>query len=414
MENSDLPYLKEAIDLNIFVKGLFYLLIAPCGAGKTTAAMEGFASLASDRACVLFLIDTSAGKSALLGRGDTQRVTREWLEDMETYAEWWGIANGGDGVRVMTYHQFGMLIQERGTGWLNGIEVIICDEIHDLSKYIDIDKARANEATGYCLTAYETLTHIKDKYVIAMTATPQRILKRLSAGRVPGKKLDFRGRVRSYKVKETRYFPNFDVLWDMLPTQGKILLYTRHVSDLIKIPDDFWWFDVLPLWSVWKTDIPMSEEQLDARNYLLKHEHFPDGYDCLCINAAYETGLNIRDEDLQTVVVNDSSSETITQVCGRVRHNIETLFLPDRQLEHLGTYLPEKYFDKPLFLEDKQKIIHELQLKLKGELIGTSKLTSLLKEQGYVDREHKARSGPNKDKRYMILKKPPADQRVPA
>lgn len=414
MQNETLPYLKEMIDLNEIQKNRFHLIIAPCGSGKTTAAMEKLATLASERNRVIFLIDTSAGKSALLSRKDTKAATREWLRDMEQYAEWWGEAHCGNGVRVMTYHQFGKTIQDQGLGWLNSVEVIICDEIHDLSKYIDIDSSKGEAATKYCLTAYKTLIYLKEKYVIAMTATPSRILKRLSNDGVRGKKENYWGKVHEYTERETRYFSSLDALFNDLACGGKILIYTRHVKHLKKISETLWWYNTLPLWSIWNEEIPMSEEQIKARDDLIKKEYLPKGCECLCINAAYETGLNVRDDELQTVIVNDSSYDTIVQVRGRVRHDIDTLYLVDRTLEHLGSYIPDKYLSKKLFAEDKREIIDHLSLELGGEKIGTVKLTSLLREQKCIVQEKKERSGPNKDKWYIILKRPEIENSVPA
>lgn len=63
MEKNNLPYLSETIELEKIKKGVFTVIVAPCGAGKTKAAMEKIVPLAKERNRVIFLIDTAAGKT---------------------------------------------------------------------------------------------------------------------------------------------------------------------------------------------------------------------------------------------------------------------------------------------------------------------------------------------------------------
>lgn len=88
---------------------------------------------------MLFLIDTTAGKQALLNREETARYSQEWLEEIKN--EWWGELFSGNGIRVMTYHQLGYQLQDH-PDFLQNIDVIVCDEMHNLIKFLNIERAQ--------------------------------------------------------------------------------------------------------------------------------------------------------------------------------------------------------------------------------------------------------------------------------
>lgn len=62
---------------------------------------------------------------------------KRWLQDVcgDIWGEFWD----GDGFRIMTYHQFGYEVQ-REPLFMLGIEIIICDEMHNLVKYRGIER----------------------------------------------------------------------------------------------------------------------------------------------------------------------------------------------------------------------------------------------------------------------------------
>ena len=127
-----LPFLSHVIEPERFKKGQANIVIAPCHSGKTTAAVTRIAPLASANERVLFLIDTTAGKQALLKREETARYTQKWLEEIKH--EWWGSLLSGNGIRVMSYHQLGYQLQEH-PDFMDNIDVVVCDEMHNLIKY---------------------------------------------------------------------------------------------------------------------------------------------------------------------------------------------------------------------------------------------------------------------------------------
>lgn len=126
------PFLSDIIDFKKFRKGQANIIVAPCHSGKTTAIEKIITAHASRPEKVLLLIDTTAGKQAIISRKQAVAYYKRWLKDVR--GEVWGEFWDGDGFRVMTYHQFGFEVQ-REPLFLLGIEVIICDEMHNLVKY---------------------------------------------------------------------------------------------------------------------------------------------------------------------------------------------------------------------------------------------------------------------------------------
>ena len=57
--------LKDVLSTSNFVHGMFNLIVAPCGSGKTTAAINVISKLASSPRTVLMLIDTRNGMERL-------------------------------------------------------------------------------------------------------------------------------------------------------------------------------------------------------------------------------------------------------------------------------------------------------------------------------------------------------------
>lgn len=135
------PYLSDVLDHAALKKGRANIIVAPCHSGKTTAAKGIMETHARSPGNVLYLIDTRAGKDALLLHEKVQKCTQAWVHQYDPH--WWGDRPDRMNFAVMTYHQFGHALREEST-FLIGIDLIICDEIHNLVKYAGIE-ATTNE-----------------------------------------------------------------------------------------------------------------------------------------------------------------------------------------------------------------------------------------------------------------------------
>lgn len=133
------PFLSEVLEVDQFKRGQANIIVAPCHSGKTTANGKIISTHATAPEFVLCLIDTKAGKQAIITREEATAYRSRWIAEIRE--EWWGSLWDGYGFRVMTYHQFGMEIQKQPL-FFDHIELIICDEMHNLIKYMGMEHSK--------------------------------------------------------------------------------------------------------------------------------------------------------------------------------------------------------------------------------------------------------------------------------
>ena len=370
-----LPYLSEVIDVNAFKKGRLNIIVAPCHSGKTTATSKLIEAHTRCPERVLYLIDTTAGKDSLVMHNEAQRYKNMWLRDIKI--EWWGERPDGDGFRVMTYHHFGQALTGNGPDLFQDLDLIICDEMHNLVKYIGIESGfnmshkmtkTINEVT-ICRDALNALCTLASKkehtpLVLALTATPEPLTKKLDSMKETYRIVDYTGLVRYDQTLQVYYYADLDTVIEQLPRDEKVLIYVPRI-DMIKEHSAKFSSSgrkVGCLWGLRNLKHKMDDTQLAIRDVILKDEHIPDDIDVLFINAAYETSININNDDFNTMIVHNSNSAVQTQVRGRLRHHINTLYLYDKNHQHISQYFPEEYLWRILTSEETAEIVKRMDL----------------------------------------------------
>lgn len=392
-------YLSDVIDETQFKKGQANIIVAPCHSGKTTAAIAKISNLASCPEKVLFLIDTTAGKEALLKRNETQRYSQRWRKEIQWYKDgkWWGSLESGNGIRVMSYHQLGYQIEDH-PDFLDAIDLVICDEMHNLLRFKDIERAN-NQKYGLCGTlserkacklAWEKLTCISNMaegvpLVVIMTATANNLSVALHKKNVNVEYFDYSDKVTRDTAKNTIYYNDIKAVLDGLDPSERAIIYTQRVTqmkDIAKAADDGR-RKICCLWSLHNEEHEMTQEQLAVRDALLENQRIPTNIDILLINAAYETSINIENEDFQTIIIHSVSPDIRTQARGRLRHDIENLYLYDPNHEHITDYFPEEYYGRFLTSADAAHIVEIMNIKdEKGKLRKWPTILALLEKDG--------------------------------
>ena len=234
-----LPFLSAVIEPDLFKKGQANIVIAPCHSGKTTAAVTKIAPMASVNEKVLLLIDTTAGKQALLKREETARYTERWLKEIQH--EWWGELLSGNGIRVMTYHQLGYQLEEH-PDFMKNIEIVICDEMHNLIKFLNIERAQNSQSIkdGWgsmgnpCEIALDKLCEIASKQedaplLVIITATVNAVSKELHSRNVSAEYFDYTQRAYSDSSKEIAYYDDLNKILNDLGDK-KAIVYVQVIS----------------------------------------------------------------------------------------------------------------------------------------------------------------------------------------
>ena len=368
-------WLSEIIDTDNFFKETFNIIVAPCGCGKSHAAINVIAPMASSPSRVLYLIDTTAGckrigneKSMILPHpfyGDDTANERTLTETDKTK------------IVVATYARFGVWCSQY-PNFSDHFELIICDEVHNLVQF-----ATFSDESNYTAVARESICTavVRGKTLfVGITATPDFLKKlRCPQYQVP---LDT-SELRHYTETKTIHYASIKQLMRQLPASQRGALYVPRVTQMKEYASIAreCGHNPICLWSPGNEKHEMTPEQNKVRAHLLEFEEVPPQYDLLIINASCETAINIRSH-MDYFIVHNSNPTHIIQARGRYRGDLETLYLLDKEK---GTvYIPEAYLDRPLFKEDKSSLNEDLYIKNgKGRFIPWSQLSQMITDSGY-------------------------------
>ena len=368
-------YMSEVLDTTQFRKNTFNIIVAPCGCGKSTTAINVIAPMASSSSRVLYLIDTTAGcqrigneKSMILPHpfyGDDTANERTLTETDKTK------------IVVATYARFGVWCSQY-PNFSDHFELIICDEVHNLVQF-----ATFSDESNYTAVARESICAavVRGKTMfVGITATPD-FLKKLRCPQyyVP---LDT-SELRHYTEGNIIHYASIKQLMRQLPTSQRGALYVSRVTQMKECANIAreCGYNPICLWSPSNEKHEMTPEQNKVRAHLLEFEEVPPQYDLLIINASCETAINIRSH-MDYFIVHNSNPTHIIQARGRYRGDLQTLYLLDKDK---GTiYIPETYLDRPLFKEDKSSLNKDLYIKNdKGRFIPWSQLSQMITDSGY-------------------------------
>lgn len=406
-------FLSEAISINQFIKGKINFINAGTGGGKTTFATNILPQLATDLHKVVYLID-----------GINMRDKLSSLPNMELYSDSWKEVSDGSMLKfvpqkiaVMTYQKFGVLCKKYPE-FVNQLELIICDEIHKAIEFTEWDTQRIKrmfpamkpEEIDMTLAmgsySYIALRHLKElgsltqgnAYVVFMTATPNKVenlfnelLHRIEASSA----------IVSYHVLEDYYYSNLYRVIRSIPKGSKTLIYMPYIKDMKLMVEysEKLGFKSAAIWSENNRDHKMNDFQLQVKNHVVFEEEFPNDIDIIFINKASETGLNLRG-DVNNIVIHSQDEDTVIQVTGRYRGDVEKRFLYDPNYTRID--LEPEWLNRRLFAEDRELLAAHLGIKGKGGKVYKWKgVKELLLEQNLYTLVEGASNG----SRWVELKK---------
>lgn len=282
---------------------------------------------------------------------------------------------------VMTYAKW---FYEMNKPEYADIETIVCDEMHNLYKYKDkFDNAECRNYESGINNLHKNVR--KGIQVIGFTATHKRI-KREMNGLLPKNDNNitnaFNGEwnvinlsnekdIKRLNEDFTYRYSNYKNLgYHLKAFNGfklgqKALIYTDRITtalDMVNIAKKCT-LKSITLWSMNNKKYPMNEEQKAVRESILTTGIIPDGIDVLIINGSYETGINIKNENIELVIVNSTDVDTQIQARSRVRKDIKALLLKsNNMIDDIKVVIPEKYLDTPLTTKDKKDLCKELNI----------------------------------------------------
>lgn len=358
------------------------IITTPCGSGKTTFFFE-YLCKKYDTKRILYLVDTTMLKESMVSEYDIL----DYYDRLNIFK---------NKISVMSYHAFGLkLIDNHDI--LNNYDLIVLDESHNVIKYSkigceDIKRIADEKATDYNILRASSMVHgctylkyklpelIKEYNTIflLMTATPDAIYDytpwKLNLYDVL-QGIELEGYINKLTLEYKDNFRNgIKLLQDHYQEGDKILIYSKRINNcrIIKEHIQELGYTVETLHSINSSE-PMTQEQLQLRNYIIKNNKYPDDLDVLIINGAYETGWNLKDDRVQIVINNTNEKDTSIQVRGRCRHDIKLLIQKSNNINtNTLLNLIEEYKDIKIFTkEQKTEILEELKMyNSRGKLVG--------------------------------------------
>lgn len=383
-ETTDEKWLSDegVMDLKDIQHGKLNIIDAPCGCGKTTFVEKKLwhQALWGD---MLYLIDSKNGLEAFKKRGEE----KEWKGEIYYKHE---------GITAMTYATFAMLSIYKPDEWLwdNEYVLIVCDELQSVIQWAKIP----GDVNLHKIAIQEIHRRIDiGARVVAISATTKTIRKEFD-----GKSVDvpIHGTLRKYHIKNTIKYKHLSNILDILPDDQRGVIYASHIDTMVTVYNALNGDRGIPCSTIWSINNPeykMSEEDLAVRASILTREKIPDNIQVLIINAASQTGINIK-SPIDYIVVNSTDEDVVTQAIGRVRHDIDTVYLLTRDSSDFA-YLPQTKFDRkwldiPLYKEDKEALCEELNLKdSRGRPFKWTNVKRSLKFSGYSVHDTHTRNG---------------------
>lgn len=441
-------FIGEAIDYDSIDRYQINIIRANCGAGKTTAALETIPErLGFKPSSGLFLtplnslreelIYAKRAKPLSLEELRRQKESREAvLETNNNYDEEEikdciteeDLTKLGAQFTIMTYASFGVAIRERLINY-NDYDCIICDEIHALLKPLGMDRAKFKKLhpdstdlmiaemmkvgsnTYAAINAISLAAILEETWVFGLTATPEP-LEKINAFKGIMKEVEMLTAIQMYDTLRIFGYKSIeDIFTKPIPIDTKRLFYFPLVSqekDAVEAIEETK-RKAIALWSLSHKE-KMNEEQLNARDYLIKTGYFPENVQDLIINSSYDLGLNIKDPQVKEVYVHTGDPVTREQVRGRIRHDIEEFGYYDKgeskkeiegqkaakrreeemtEIELLlyNNYnIIKNYMDRSLLKEDKTQMIEEL-----GINKGWTTIKAALINIGYIIEDKQVR-----------------------
>ena len=370
-------YLGEIIKEEGIELGSNTLIVAPVGSGKTYYILNDLVPQAKR---VLYLCDNGNLKSQVEKDSD-----KAGIKDMICKFD------------VLSYKAFGMKVKNDTLNkFIKQYDMIICDEVHNLLDYQSFkkdgdllvariklfDRYEYTKIVFFTATPYYLDQLAKDNKDLGVYFITYDFTKHPNINRYIEKRKAFINHISQIQFQLDQYEQSFKY------RNLKCLIYTSNISDMKFLEDMCISRNLKPI-CIWSTnaDIPMTEEQLKVREYLLETGELLEGYNCLIINRATETGVNIIDKDMNLVIVNTTNITQQVQARGRVRHDVDLLVVKTHENEKvkLALEIDEKLLNVDLLKTDiEDKIIHAYGLKDEwNRFYSVKRLATALEPKGY-------------------------------
>lgn len=383
-------YLSELVDVGMMRKDKLNIIQAPTGSGKTYFALTHIPSLTTDAIHnVVYLIDTINGKEQILHNYNATSEYWQWAQEIDAGGMWFSEDNR---VVILTYAKFGVLT-ERYTDFHKNFDYIICDELHSAIAFQGYSPKPNYHSVA--LSGLRSAVANDRTIVIALSATPRKIKEIFhSFFELP---ID-QEELKQYETHQVFPYTDMKFLLSSLDPDEIGLCYAKRITKMLEIEACAKENGLSPIciWSTSNAEHPMTAEQLEARESILRNFTIPDRYNLLIINSSSETSIKIKSR-VDYVIVHSKDDDIRTQVRGRVNSDLQKLYLLDGNTAEIT--VPDEFLGVKLFTEDKRRLCEAVNLRNTcGRPYGFPSVRARLLERGYTIAD-----GRQNDRRFVII-----------
>ena len=324
----------------------------------------------------------------------------------------------------MTYAAFGYAIQyeqQEGTyqpeRWWSKGALICLDELSQGVHQAYYEKDM--NPTMFALQELVKRTRDKSNIVVTLSATPKPAVNYFKFwNNVDINVVKSTLGLHGYETKTITEYTDLDSLLMSLDDTQRGLIFISTIERIISAVSllESRGIHAVGIWSTKNKDHPLNEEQQEAIRSLVSDEKLPEDIQVLIMNTAYETGLNIRPEKsrLDYIVVHNSNDDTVTQVRGRYRGDLDTLYRRvkpdgyDEFIRPIDNSLIAPFLGMRLGNNEKNELCEALNLKdRRGRLKGWTSVKKLLENNGFTVEQHRDRNA-----RWDVIHYAPDDENV--
>jgi len=389
--DSNKLYLSEIIKRDNIKFETNNLILAPVGSGKTTL-IKDLINKGGNK--VLMLVSNTTLKNSIAP--DNDELKKSKADNTYTTQNKSKYGNGEYEIYVMSYAEFGNKIR-LNDDFVSEYNQIFCDEIHSLPDYQQYsDSASLAIAMKFLFDKHENkqlyyFTATKENLISLQKKEPESLRNIKVYDYLDHPEIKQYMTLSEYKINGVEQIrphlkarmKSFNYFGYKCLAFNKTIAGQKRIEQIAKEEG----FKPLVLWSVNNEDVPMNEEQLKARKYLLTHNKIPNPYNFLIINSAMQEGWNLEDDKVKLAIMNTTNETEQIQSLGRLRHDIDILVYRVSKKDNPDLYinLPNKYMDVYLTTDKKILLCNELNLKnSNGRTIMWTTLKRMLKKQGYT------------------------------
>ena len=230
-------------------------------------------------------------------------------------------------VRIITTSKLGSLYKDGKVEKM--FPIVVVDELHSL--FLDTMFAEESYHCIECIKRfwYETIK-------VGLTATPQMLFNYIDIGQDLFYLLDEVPLIPKYSCDNTVYLRTYieNAVKTVNPTPTeKVLVYCSSARKAIEMAEKR--EDGAYLISKYSKYTSAVEKQQELYNYIVEKNELPNDVNILFMTSAYREGVEIKDENITTIIIEASDDITISQFVGRVRGNIKSLkiVIHDQQMK---------------------------------------------------------------------------------